>query len=232
MLRRYRVMGENKAENEKALDDAIKFGTGVLVNGKHVPLKDVILLSEGDIPNSTADPSPTLSVDEGMIEEMVNKFLTWELPEDFTPDAGISFEPNYNQHTAYPMRHKPTGTNLFDAEQATAMIRHIASVPALQSKPVLVEGGLIERLQSYIPKGDGYNDQFAHDLTAAVEALQTNAEQVATPQREKEDLRAAASALVEFRKGTEFSRLEMADAVIKEQLLYKNLDKVLKEQSK
>jgi hypothetical protein len=32
---------------------------------------------------------------------------------------------------------------------------------------------LIERLKTYIPKGDGYNDQFAHDLAEAVEALQS-----------------------------------------------------------
>jgi hypothetical protein len=32
---------------------------------------------------------------------------------------------------------------------------------------------LIERLKTYIPKGDGYNDKFAHDLAEAVEALQS-----------------------------------------------------------
>jgi hypothetical protein len=31
---------------------------------------------------------------------------------------------------------------------------------------------LIERIKTYIPKGDGYNDQFAHDLAEVVEALQ------------------------------------------------------------
>lgn len=60
------------------------------------------------------------------INHMVGRFLGWRLPENFTPDAGISFRSDYNEHTAHPMKHAPTGTNLFDATQAEAMIRYIA----------------------------------------------------------------------------------------------------------
>lgn len=59
------------------------------------------------------------------IKEMVNRFLQWKLPHDFAPDAGITFKPTFNEHTAHPMRHEPTGTNLFNAQQAEAMIRHL-----------------------------------------------------------------------------------------------------------
>lgn len=61
------------------------------------------------------------------IKYMVNRFLAWRLPENFNPDAGISFKPNFNEHAEYPMRHEPTGTNLFDALQAEEMIRHLVA---------------------------------------------------------------------------------------------------------
>lgn len=59
------------------------------------------------------------------IKHMANRFLAWRLPADFNPDAGISFEPMFNVKTAHPMRHEPSGTNLFDAMQAEAMVRHM-----------------------------------------------------------------------------------------------------------
>jgi len=62
---------------------------------------------------------------EDQIKYMVNRFLGWKLPSDFMPDAGITFTPMFNEHTEYPMRHEPVGTNLFDYEQAKAMIKYI-----------------------------------------------------------------------------------------------------------
>jgi hypothetical protein len=68
---------------------------------------------------------------EDQIKYMVEKFLSWHLPEDFSPDAGISFKRDYNEHTPFPMKHQPTGTNLFDYTQTEAMIRHmIDGLPA------------------------------------------------------------------------------------------------------
>lgn len=67
---------------------------------------------------------------ENQIKYMVNRFLSWRLPENFTPDAGISFKPNFNEYTAHPMKHEPTGTNLFDYTQAEEMIRYmVADIP-------------------------------------------------------------------------------------------------------
>lgn len=59
----------------------------------------------------------------GQIKHMVNRFLSWKLPADFRPDAGISFKAEFNEHTAHPMKHEPSGTNLFDARQADEMVR-------------------------------------------------------------------------------------------------------------
>jgi hypothetical protein len=67
---------------------------------------------------------------EEQIKYMVDRFLGWRLPEDFSPDAGISFEPEFNKEFNAargkpPSRHEPVGTNLFAADQATAMVRYM-----------------------------------------------------------------------------------------------------------
>jgi hypothetical protein len=67
----------------------------------------------------------TWPMTEEQIKHMVDRFLGWRLPDNFQPDAGISFKALYNEHSAYPMKHQPVGTNLFDAGQAAAMVRHM-----------------------------------------------------------------------------------------------------------
>ncbi len=73
---------------------------------------------------------PAVVVPEDQIKRMTNRFLGWKLPEDFHPDDGISFEPEFNKEWNSsqgkpPQRRTPTGTNLFDATQAEAMVRYI-----------------------------------------------------------------------------------------------------------
>ncbi|ESZ60514.1 hypothetical protein NL532_24345 [Mesorhizobium sp. C120A] len=70
--------------------------------------------------------APVASVPtDAQIKHMVDRFLMWRLPENFRPDAGISFKADFNENTAWPMKHKPVGTNLFDAAQADAMVRNM-----------------------------------------------------------------------------------------------------------
>ncbi|MDF0490038.1 hypothetical protein PX554_18040 [Sphingomonas sp. H39-1-10] len=67
---------------------------------------------------------------EDQIKHMANRFLAWKLPEDFNPDAGISFKADFNEGTPHPMKHTPHGTNLLDATQAEAMVRYmVADMP-------------------------------------------------------------------------------------------------------
>lgn len=68
--------------------------------------------------------------EEELVKVMVDRFLSWRLPENFHPDAGITFKAEYNEHTPYPMKHEPVGTNLFDAEQAEQMVRHMLGLSA------------------------------------------------------------------------------------------------------
>ena len=63
-------------------------------------------------------------MEKAMIDKMVDRFLGWKLPKDFSPDAGISFGPTkpdgYDEPGGWPI-----GTNLLPADQARAMIEHI-----------------------------------------------------------------------------------------------------------
>jgi len=59
------------------------------------------------------------------IKYMVDRFLKWELPEQFQPDGGIHFTREYRHYTGMVMQNKPKGTNLFDAGQAEVMIRYL-----------------------------------------------------------------------------------------------------------
>lgn len=67
---------------------------------------------------------------DDQIRHMVNRFLGWRLPDPWRPDGGIEFKPEFNvEYMASqgkpPMRHEPTGTNLFDYKQSTAMVRYM-----------------------------------------------------------------------------------------------------------
>lgn len=84
----------------------------------------------GDAPMRTPDNRKETAMTNEQIKHMVERFLSWKLPEDFKPDGGITFTPEFNvEYMASlgkpPSRHEPTGTNLLDYRQAEAMVRHI-----------------------------------------------------------------------------------------------------------
>lgn len=57
--------------------------------------------------------------------EMVDRFLSWKLPQNFHPDSFISFDrEKHDAWGGYP-NSWPTGTNLLTAEQAKAMLEHV-----------------------------------------------------------------------------------------------------------
>jgi hypothetical protein len=73
---------------------------------------------------------------DDQIRRMVERFLSWKLPENFNPDGGITFKADFNEHTPWPGRHEPTGTNLLDYTQAEAMVRHmLADDPLPEIRP-------------------------------------------------------------------------------------------------
>jgi hypothetical protein len=87
-------------------------------------------------------------VTEDQIKHMVDRFLGWRLPEDFHPDAGISFKKTFNDHMPHPMKHEPVGTNLFDAIQATAMVRYMLEGIQPPSEEEVPTKWLVDALRS------------------------------------------------------------------------------------
>ena len=55
-------------------------------------------------------------------DEMVSRFLAWQLPGDFAPDGGVTFTKpaGRNSHLSWPI-----GTNLLTADQARQMLEHV-----------------------------------------------------------------------------------------------------------
>jgi hypothetical protein len=110
--------------------------------------RDDVMAGRSPVPGSGCQPTAsTASADAtafsrsgipnaAQITHMVERFLSWRLPDNFNPDAGISFKPDFNVGTPYQMKHQPTGTNLFDADQAEAMVRHmVEALPPYHERP-------------------------------------------------------------------------------------------------
>lgn len=73
-------------------------------------------------------------------DDMVSRFLAWELPRDFHPDGGVSFARTVGTADGERDRSEmgpgwwPVGTNLLTAAQARAMLEHVLG-PVLAMTP-------------------------------------------------------------------------------------------------
>lgn len=61
------------------------------------------------------------------LDQMVDRFLGWTLPKNFSPDGGISFTPPAELYPDMkdPDVHWPVGTNLLNAQEAEEMLRFV-----------------------------------------------------------------------------------------------------------
>ena len=60
------------------------------------------------------------SAREEILKHMVSRFLCWKLPDDFSPDGGISFDKK--------IKNDPVGTNLLTATQAEEMVKYMLDI--------------------------------------------------------------------------------------------------------
>lgn len=82
------------------------------------------------------------------VTQMVNRFLGWKLPLDFAPDCGISIDEQIAGQNGWP-----SGTNLFNAEQAKEMFEYVTQGKAAPAVAVN------EKLAASLKKA---NDQAEH----------------------------------------------------------------------
>lgn len=101
------------------------------------------------LPAPVAQRSEITPMTDEQIKHMVSRFLCWRLPENFAPDCGIQFDADgakkLNPRNA---RYEPVGTNLFDYNQAEAMVRHM--LEDMPSPPNAEEAAALER-QTILP---------------------------------------------------------------------------------
>lgn len=111
--------------NTNELDELL--AKNILVDLKSVTEKDghyeatvCVTCLKADVEAYTA--AAIQAFGDKLIPKMVDEFLRWKLPEDFSPDAGISFtKPIQGHDTPW----WPSGTNLLNATQATKMFTDI-----------------------------------------------------------------------------------------------------------
>ena len=72
------------------------------------------------------------ALSNSVTSEMVGRFLSWKLPADFNPDAGISFFSNHEYDSPY----WPSGTNLLHAGQVEEMLKHVAGGDPVMPSPL------------------------------------------------------------------------------------------------
>jgi hypothetical protein len=90
-------------------------------------------------------------------DEMVTRFLSWNLPQDFEPDCYILFSPV----TARDHRCWPSGTNLLNAEQAKVMLEHVLynTLHTANNEPEILRAlSLIDKLRVENKKQKGVID--------------------------------------------------------------------------
>lgn len=86
-------------------------------------------------PQESAAQDEVFYVISPCVQEMVDRFLGWKLPKDFSPDCGISFERTVRmyvgegkteiQERPHDNGWWPTGTNLLTADQAKVMFEYV-----------------------------------------------------------------------------------------------------------
>lgn len=115
------------------------------------------------------------------IKLMTERFLGWKLPEDFNPDAGISFKKTYTGYDGKEYPNLVSGTNLFNYDQAKLMVQHMVEGlddrKAEQMKVINAIIDVFETVPSHIAEEDKhlmhwhYTDLIAtfHDMKNAIE---------------------------------------------------------------
>jgi len=88
-----------------------------------------------------------------LIKIAVNRFLGWKLPDDFSPDGGISFKKG---------QFDTIGTNLFTAQQAQEMFEYVLDTNILAEAEAAVVGDYDAELKRFAEMWDKGEFEWNH----------------------------------------------------------------------
>lgn len=123
----------------------------------------------GMFPDMEKSAAASKPLTDEQIKHMVDRFLGWKLPANFTPDDGISFDPIMNKGHAFESRRTPSGTNLFDAQQATDMVRYMVEglPPVAPTDAILLRSKKYARLCGIATVADALTKAYPRRCIAA-----------------------------------------------------------------
>lgn len=140
LMARAPALYQHNVELEDALDRCLEFlddqvDTVDGDEGQPEPNKAMRLVSYIREVYPEAGAKAKRPTEDERVARMADRFLFWKLPANFMPDGGITFQPLMNEGTRYELKNEPRGTNLFDATQAEAMVRHMLELSPLSTQP-------------------------------------------------------------------------------------------------
>lgn len=104
-------------------------------------------------------------MDDAQIKHMVDRFLMWKVPADFSPDGGVKFDPHRDAGGGF---HRPIGTNILTATQAEAMIRHMLErLPAEDSAAAFDKADFFWRTLDPDDSGDNPSEALARGMVGS-----------------------------------------------------------------
>ena len=113
---------QDRADFEKWLDDNFLFDTSKFMHENDAKIIRVnkLVWKAWQASAKLQREKAELAIPAIDVNKMVDRFLGWKLPDDFSPDCGISFK----KEVSWPNHVYPIGTNLFNATQAKAMFEY------------------------------------------------------------------------------------------------------------
>ena len=123
-----------------------ELGKDIAIAGAKAAAEDKLWELEGYALRKRLAAAPKAGDRDALLKSAVDRFLCWDLPNDFAPDCHVSFDRDLAKQGHHSW---PTGTNLLTAEQALAMFRHcLLGCGATTSPEAAHDDDWLSRLQA------------------------------------------------------------------------------------
>lgn len=133
--------------------------------------RDLRVVFDGMKKAYIAEPEPSAKVAD--VDAMVNRFLSWRIPDSFGPDCYVTFD----RDRAKANNMWPVGTNIFTADEAKAMLKHVLTglvVLPVEPTPAMVNAVCklkLDRLMRFRDSKEDTNPGIANGVREEYAAL-------------------------------------------------------------